>query len=87
MHFSPGVDLVDEQMVFNGCATAYRILVRWYYPLLIVLRAEPVSSGQFPNTVALYEAWTEGRLLPARSMTNANSTRSVDRLLKLTARL
>ena len=53
MHFAPGVDLVDEQMVFSGCVTAYRILVRWYYPLLIVLRAEPVDSGQFPNTVAL----------------------------------
>jgi hypothetical protein len=56
MYFTSG--LADSDLAFGPCAPTFCRMVIQNYALLLVLRSNN-SSGVFPNTVTLYQAWLQ----------------------------
>jgi hypothetical protein len=56
VYFAKGV--ADDEIAFGPIAPLLRGWVGQYYAVLLVVRADPGRSGNYPNLVKLYGAWT-----------------------------
>lgn len=56
MYFTSG--LANARVAYGPCATPFMSLVVKLYPLLVVYRQHALS-GQFPNTVHLFNSWRD----------------------------